>query len=89
MPLGEGLRQPVGQRLEQDRPVVVVRRLEARDALVDAVPGRHGEGADPVAQPAASGATKSARHRFGWPGALRFCSRKLVQGQHRARSSPV
>lgn len=44
--LGERYRDPVGKRLQQDRVVVVVRRLEAGDMLLDADTGRYGESAD-------------------------------------------
>ncbi len=47
-PLGEGLGQPVGEGLRQDRRVVVVGRLELGDDLLEAVPGRDRERADEV-----------------------------------------
>ena len=47
-PLGAGFGQAVGQRLEQDRVVVVVVGLEAGDVRFDADAGVHREGADPV-----------------------------------------
>ena len=48
-PLRQRLGQPIGKRLEENRVVVVVRRLVRCHPRVDAVPGRHGEGTDPVA----------------------------------------
>ncbi len=48
-PLGEGLRQTVGQRLDHDRRVVVVGVLEAVCDLVLADAGRDDEGADVIA----------------------------------------
>ena len=47
-PLGEGLGQAVGQRLGQDRRVVVVGRLELGDDLVEPVAGGDRERADEV-----------------------------------------
>jgi len=37
-PLGEGFRQPVGEHLEHDARVVVVRGLEALQVRLDAMP---------------------------------------------------
>ena len=47
-PLGEGLGEAVGQRLDHDRGVVVVGVLEAVGDLVLADAGRHHEGADVI-----------------------------------------
>jgi hypothetical protein len=47
-PFGGGFGQPVGQRLEHDRRVVVVGGFEGGDALFDAVAGGDGKGADVV-----------------------------------------
>ena len=47
-PLGEGFRQPIGQRLDHDRGVVVVGVLEAVGDRVLADAGRDDEGADVV-----------------------------------------
>lgn len=49
-PFGERLRQPVGERLQQDRAVVVEGRLELRDLFTAAEPGGDGERADVVGQ---------------------------------------
>ncbi len=46
--LGEGLGQPVAQRLHQDRVVVVALGLEPLRDLVDLRPTGHGEAAEPV-----------------------------------------
>ena len=46
--LGEGFGEAVGQRLEQDRVVVVVVGLEAGHVRLDADAGGDGEAADPV-----------------------------------------
>ena len=51
-PLGEGFRQPVGQRLDHDGGVVVVGALEALGDLVLADAGGDGEGADVIGKPA-------------------------------------
>ncbi len=45
---GEGLGQPVGDRLGHDRRVVVVLPLEVGGQLVAADAGRDGEGADVI-----------------------------------------
>src|SRR5688500_17392410 len=45
---GEGLRQAIRERLEQDRVVIVVVRFEARDMLFDADARGDGETPDPV-----------------------------------------
>ncbi len=49
-PFGERLCQPVGDRLQQDRAVVVVGCLELRDLVLAAEPRGNGEGADVVGQ---------------------------------------
>ena len=59
--LGQRFGEPIRQRLEQDRVVVIVCRLEARDMRLDADAGGHRERADVVGTPVAFGATKSAR----------------------------
>ncbi len=46
--LGKGLGQPIGERLGDDRGIVVVLRFEAADEVVDAQPGRHRECADVI-----------------------------------------
>ncbi len=46
--LGERLGEPVGERLEHDRAVVVVTGLVLADLVVEAEPRRDGEGTDPV-----------------------------------------
>src|SRR3546814_16344540 len=45
---GEGFRQPVGQRLQQNGAVVVMLRLELGELPLDADPRRHREAADIV-----------------------------------------
>ena len=59
--LRERLGQPVGERLEHDCAVVVVRFLESLDMLVDADAGGDGERADVVARPC-------GRHEVGETG---------------------
>src|SRR5882672_5464828 len=54
-PLGEGFRQPIRERLEQDRVVVIVRSLEARDMRLDAKPRGDRETADVVGDTARLG----------------------------------
>ena len=49
-PLGEGFRQPVGQRLQQDGAVIVMRALECRHSLINADAGGDGERAQGVGQ---------------------------------------
>lgn len=53
---GERLRQPVGERLQQDGVVVVVVRLEFGDLLLAAEPRGDGECADVVGQTGVLGA---------------------------------
>ena len=49
-PLGAGFGEAVGERLEHDRAVVVVRGLELGQLLLDAEAGGDGEGARPVSR---------------------------------------
>ena len=87
--LGEGLGQAVAQGQRHDAVVVVVLGLEARRERFHAQPGGHREGTDVIHLPAARaaavapdapgarGAIQSASAKFGWPGARRFCWRRL------------
>ena len=50
-PLGEGLGEAIGEHLEHDRVVVVIRAFERGDALLDPS-GAHRKGAGPVAHAA-------------------------------------
>ena len=47
-PFGAGFGEAVGERLQHDRVIVVVCRLELGELLLDAEAGGDGEGADPV-----------------------------------------
>ncbi len=60
--LGERLGEPVGERLDHDRVVVVVLRLEAGGELVGAEAGGDRERPEVVVR---SGRRKSASERFG------------------------
>ena len=76
--LGKRLGQPIGERLDDDRGVVVVLRLEAADEIVDAVPRGDREGADVIDDRRCStGATKSASERFGLSSAMTSCWRSI------------
>ena len=54
-PLGAGLRQPVGERLDHDRSVVVVLGLVPLHELVGAEPRGDRERADVVGEPGLGG----------------------------------
>ena len=60
-PLGERLGEPIGERLHQDRVVVVEFGFEARGERVGADPGGDGEGADRVDDAALDAARRSRR----------------------------
>ena len=77
---GERLGQPVGERLDHDRAVVVVLALEAAAPASSApMPGRHGERAEVVGDGRSPrGAMKSASDRFGLPSAIASCCRSML-----------
>ena len=71
-PLGEGLGEAVGERLEQDVRIIVIVGLEAGEVRLEAV--------DPTAKPpiqsSPSGSMKSARHILARPSRFFTCWRR-------------
>ena len=74
--LGEGLGEPVGERLYHDGVVVVVVSLEAKSRLISPESRCDGEESYVVFETRLLGATKSASERFGRPGGFCFCWRR-------------
>ena len=67
-PFGERLGEPVSQRFQHDRVVVVLRRREAREVLLDPETGRHGERADIVPDAARPGGDEIGEAVIGLAG---------------------
>ncbi len=83
--LGERLRQAVGQGLEQDGAVVVVRRLETRHVRIDADAGGAGERAQPVRHAAVAWREVIGEAQVRHAGRFFLLLAQVVQrGQHRA-----
>ena len=75
--LGKSFGEAVGQRLHEDRGIIVVRPLETLGDgdFLDA--GRDDEAADIVLHPLATGATKSDSATFGRPSRFESCWRSV------------
>ena len=81
--LGKSFRDAVGQRLDQDRAIIVIRLGEALGEFFFARASGDDEGADVIGLAALRGATKSASARLGLAVALRQLLAQRVQGRER------
>ena len=85
--LRERLRQPVRERLEKDRVVIVVARLKRGNAGVNAMAGRHSERANPVANPRRCRRDKIGQRHVRPTIALGHLLTDAVDGSHRSAAA--
>ena len=86
--LGEGFGEAVGQRLDHDRRIVVVRALEALGDLVLADAGGDDEGADVVGDAALARRDEIGERHIGAPFAPRELLAQRVQHRDRLARAP-